>query len=68
MRQTLKQQRKAANMTQREVAKIIGISEIHYRMIEAGTREGKGHIWDKLQDFFGVGQRELREDMKEAVL
>jgi transcriptional regulator with XRE-family HTH domain len=61
MRQTLKQSRKKAGKTQKEVAEIIGISEIHYRTIESATREGKGYIWDRLQDLFKVDQKELRK-------
>jgi DNA-binding XRE family transcriptional regulator len=61
MRQTLKEARAKADKTQKEIATAIGISESMYKAIEAGNREGKGYIWDKLQDLFGIDQRELRK-------
>jgi hypothetical protein len=33
-----------------------------YQDIEAGKREGKGHIWDALEALFGIPQRQLRND------
>ena len=66
MRQTLQQARKAASKTQKEIARIVGISEIHYRNIEAGTREGKGRIWDTLEAIFRIPQRQLREQTTKA--
>jgi DNA-binding XRE family transcriptional regulator len=62
MRQKLKNAREKADKTQKEIATTIGISEIYYRNIEAGTREGKRHIWDALEALFGIHQRELREN------
>jgi transcriptional regulator with XRE-family HTH domain len=60
MRQTLKNTRNATDKTQKEIASAIGISLRMYQDIESGRREGKGHIWDKLQDLFGIDQKELR--------
>ena len=62
MRQTLKAARANAGLKQREIAEMLGISTIHYRNIEAGTREGRGAIWDDLEAFFEykIPQRELR--------
>jgi DNA-binding XRE family transcriptional regulator len=63
MRLKLKQARIKMGMKQKEIAHAIGISERMYQEIEAGRREGKGAIWDKLETLFDfkVHQRELRE-------
>ena len=66
MRQTLQQARKEADKTQKEIAHIVGISERFYQHIEAGTREGKGRIWDALEAFFQIPQRQLREQTTKA--
>lgn len=52
--------RKSKDMTQREVSKVLGISEIYYRKIEAGDRDGRSELWDNLEALFGIHQRELR--------
>jgi len=60
MRGKLKSIREDRGLTQVQVAFSIGCSIRMYRFIEAGQREGKGWIWDALQDMFSVDQRELR--------
>jgi DNA-binding XRE family transcriptional regulator len=69
MRQTLKEARARADKTQKEIAFAIGISESMYKAIEAGQREGKGYIWDQLQELFHIDQKDLRKItvIKEAV-
>ena len=62
MRQILKQAREQAGATQKEIANKLGVSEVYYRFIEAGSREGKGWLWDELEALFGIPQRQLRED------
>jgi DNA-binding XRE family transcriptional regulator len=62
MRQNLRQARKNTDKTQKETAITIGISERMYQDIEAGTREGKGRIWDALEALFDTPQRQLREN------
>jgi DNA-binding XRE family transcriptional regulator len=62
MRQLLKNARMGSGMTQRETATAIGVSERTYQRIEAGTREGKARVWDKLETLFGLPQRQLRGD------
>jgi DNA-binding XRE family transcriptional regulator len=62
MRQKLKATRQKAGMKQRETAIAIGVSERMYQQIEAGTREGKGRIWDALETIFKTPQRELRKN------
>lgn len=61
MRVQLRNARIASGKTQKEIAALCGISEVHYRKIEAGDREGKARIWDQLQELFGIEQRQLRE-------
>lgn len=61
MRENLKNARKAANMTQQQVADKIGISLVYYQKIEQGSRTGDFEIWDSLEDLFNVHQRKLRE-------
>lgn len=61
MREKLKQARKAAGMTQQQVADKLGISLRYYQNIEAGNRTGDFALWDILEDITGVHQRILRE-------
>ncbi len=61
MRKNLKEARKAAGMTQQQVADLIGITLSHYQMIEQGDRVGAVDLWDKLEDLFNIHQRKLRE-------
>lgn len=61
MRENLKNARKAARMTQKQVAEYIGIHERYYKSLESGERLGGIRMWDKLEDLFGVNQRVLRE-------
>ena len=62
MRENLKRARKAAGLTQQQVADKLGISEIGYRQIESGKRIGTIKIWDMLEDLFKIHQRKLREN------
>ncbi len=61
MRENLKNARKAAGMTQQQVADKLGISLVYYQKIEAGDRTGDFTLWDELEDLFNVHQRKLRE-------
>ena len=62
MRKNLKEARQKAGMTQKDVAKRLGISEIGYRQIESGKRIGSIKTWDMLEDLFNIHQRQLREN------
>ena len=62
MREKLKQARKAAGMTQQQVADYLGITVVAYKRIEYGQRIGKIKMWDRLEDLFKVHQRVLREN------
>lgn len=61
MRNNLKEARKSAGMTQKQVAEYLGISESHYQKIEYGKVMGKIVMWDMLEDLFNVSQRLLRK-------
>ena len=61
MRLKLINAREAKGMSALEVSEYLNITERMYHYIEAGDRNGNYEIWDKLEDFFGVHQRHLRE-------
>ena len=61
MRNNLKEARRKAGMTQKDVANYLRISEIGYRQIESGKRIGSIKTWDDLEDLFDIPQRKLRE-------
>lgn len=61
MRENLKNARKAASMTQRQVAEYLGMTERAYQRIESGERLGTIETWDLLEDLFNIHQRKLRE-------
>lgn len=61
MRVNLRDARKAAGMTQQQVADSIGIALRYYKAIESGERLGGIYYWDKLEDLLSVNQRVLRE-------
>ena len=61
MRKNLKDARQKAGMTQQQVADYLGISNRHYKYIEAGKVVGNIQIWDSLEDLFSIHQRKLRE-------
>lgn len=63
MRANLQVARKAAGLTQQQVADKLGIGLRAYQHIEKGVYIGKIEHWDKLEDLFGVHQRTLRELM-----
>ena len=62
MRKNLKEARKKAGMTQKEVAKYLGITLRSYQRMEDGNFIGKIKHWDKLEDLFKIHQRILREN------
>lgn len=61
MRENLRQARKNKGLTQQALAEMVGLSPIGYRQIESGKRLGKIETWDRLEDIFGIPQRQLRE-------
>lgn len=60
-RENLKKARKAAGMTQQQVAEYLGITERAYQRIENGERIGMIETWDLLEDLFKIHQRILRK-------
>ncbi len=60
MRKNLKEARKKAGMTQKEVAEYLGMTERAYQRIESGERIGTIETWDLLEDLLGINQRTLR--------
>lgn len=65
MRENLRAARKAAGLTQEQVAEILGIHERYYKSLESGDRLGGIYLWDKLEDLFHIHQRVLRELTKQ---
>lgn len=61
MRENLREARKAAGMTQQQMADKLDISLVYYQKIESGDRTGDFRIWDTLEDITGIHQRKLRE-------
>lgn len=61
MRENLKNARKAAGLTQQQMADRLEISLRYYQNIETGDRTGDFVIWDMLEDITGIHQRKLRE-------
>ncbi len=61
MRKNLKEARKAAGMTQQQMADKLDISLRYYQNIETGDRTGDFTLWDMLEDITGIHQRVLRE-------
>ncbi len=61
MREKLKEARRAAGMTQQQVADYLKIDVRYYKQIEYGERLGSIAIWDNLEDLFKTHQRVLRE-------
>ena len=61
MRENLRNARKAAGMTQQELADKLGIGLRHYKKIERGETLGSISLWDDLEDITGINQRVLRE-------
>ena len=63
LRNNLRTARLKNGMTQYAAAHAVGISWRYFQEIEAGRREGKTALWDKLEDLFRVPQRELRRNV-----
>lgn len=62
MRKNLKEARRAAGLTQQQMADKLEISLVYYQKIEDGSRTGDFTIWDELEDITGIHQRKLREE------
>ncbi len=62
MRENLKKARKAAGLTQQQMAEYLKITLRSYQRIEKGSMLGSIRNWDALEDFFKIHQRILREE------
>ena len=62
MRGNLRNARKAAGLTQQQMADKLGIGLRHYKYIESGKILGAIWIWDLLEDITDIHQRTLREN------
>ena len=61
MRGNLRNARKAAGLTQQQMADELGIGLRHYKKIESGESLGSIALWDDMEDILGTNQRVLRE-------
>lgn len=61
IRKNLQDARKAAGLTQEDLAEKLRISARQYQRMEAGTSNGAFRHWDALEDLLGIHQRILRE-------
>ena len=61
MRENLKAARKAAGLTQQQMANKLGLTLRHYQKIEYAEVRGSFEVWDALEDLLGIHQRKLRE-------
>ena len=48
-------------MTQQAMADYLKIGTRHYKKLEKGETLGSIAVWDALEDFFSVSQRNLRK-------
>ena len=67
MRENLKNARKAANLTQQQMADKLGVGLRHYKKIESGETLGSIPLWDELEDITGIHQRLLRKEVPKGV-
>jgi len=62
MRKNLQKARQNMGLTQEQAAESLGIPYNSYRAYEYGRANASVEKWDKMEDFFEVSQRELREN------
>jgi DNA-binding XRE family transcriptional regulator len=60
-RLNLIKERAGRGLRQDQIAKIIGVTPATYSHLENGRSNSKPEVWDKLEGFFGIHQRVLRE-------
>ena len=65
MRKILKEARRSAGKTQREMAEYLGITIRSYQRMESGDYIGRISHWDALGDLSKIHQRELRSMTKD---
>jgi putative transcriptional regulator len=62
-RERLVKERKKHKMTQSDVAKILGISEVYVRKIESGTVKPGRDTMFKFESYYGLGVKTLFPDI-----
>lgn len=62
-RETLIRERLRRNLTQKQVAKILGISEVYVRKIEKGDSDPGRKTMLKFEKLYGVNERKLFPDL-----
>lgn len=62
MRDWLKKTRQNANMTMKQVAKVVGISECYYSQIENGSRNASVIVAKKIADALGFPWQKFFEE------
>lgn len=62
MRKNLRDARKKAGLSQKELAEKLDITLRTYGNIERGEFCARIWVWDMLEDMFGIHQRILREN------
>ncbi|MBA4544481.1 helix-turn-helix transcriptional regulator [Thermoactinomyces daqus] len=67
MRKRLKEERKKRKLTQKELAKRLGISEVWVKKIENGVSDPGRNLMFKFEKFFGLSHRELFPDLFEQI-
>lgn len=63
MREWLKKTRQNANMTMKQVAEAVGISECYYSQIENGTRNASVLVAKKIADTLGFSWQRFFEEV-----
>lgn len=67
MRIRLKKERKKRNLTQKELAERLGVSEVWVKKIENGVSNPGRSLMFRFENFFGVSHRELFPDLFEQI-
>lgn len=57
----LKQARKDKNLTQKQLADILGVTLNYYYTVESGKVPGSTALWDKLEEILGTPKQELKQ-------
>lgn len=64
MRINLKVERVKRNLSQKEVAELVGCNRVTYSMVERGERSGTHEFWKAIQNIFNVPDSKMYDLMK----
>lgn len=67
-RDVFRETRKKLNITQRDVAQVMGVTESHIRHIEAGRTNPDAKLLFKLVKYFGTTAEELFPDLANVAI